>query len=58
MKAVKMELLNKLWLAPMAEVTDAPFRIISKKFGAGLTFTQMVSAKGVVENEYSKIQKY
>lgn len=56
MKAVKMDLLNKLWLAPMAEVTDAPFRIISKKFGAGLTFTQMVSAKGVVENEFETLQ--
>lgn len=56
MKAVNMDLTNRLWLAPMAEVTDAPFRIISKKFGAGLTFTQMVSAKGVVENEFETLQ--
>lgn len=56
MTAGKLDLLKKLWLAPMAEVTDAPFRIISKKFGAGLTFTQMVSAKGVVENEFETLQ--
>jgi len=56
MNAVNLDLLKKLWLAPMAEVTDAPFRIISKKFGAGLTFTQMVSAKGVVENEFETLR--
>ncbi len=43
---------KKLLLAPMAEVTDAPFRKISKKFGAALTYTQMVSAEGVIKNNF------
>ncbi|RMD50903.1 MAG: tRNA-dihydrouridine synthase [Ignavibacteria bacterium] len=51
-KLGKLEIPNRLILAPMAEVTDAPFRKISKKFGAGLTFTQMVSAEGVVNQNF------
>lgn len=43
---------NGMLLAPMAEVTDAPFRKISKQFGAALTFTQMVSADGVVKRNF------
>ncbi|MDZ4168826.1 MAG: tRNA dihydrouridine synthase DusB [Coriobacteriia bacterium] len=34
-------------LAPMAGVTEAPFRGICKRFGAGLTYTEMVSATGL-----------
>ena len=49
---LKFDLKNKLILAPMAEVSDAPMRKISKKFGAGLTFTQMVSADGIVRGNF------
>jgi len=38
---------NDIFLAPMAGVTDAAFRRICKRFGAGLTYTEMVSAKGL-----------
>ena len=41
---------NKLILAPMAGVTDSIFRRICTRFGAGLTFTEMVSAKGLYYN--------
>ena len=34
-------------LAPMAGITDLPFRIIGKENGAGLTFTEMASAKAI-----------
>jgi tRNA-dihydrouridine synthase B len=51
-----LDLESKLLLAPMAEITDAPFRKIAKKHGAGLTFTQMVSAKGVVENNFQTLR--
>ena len=36
-----------LFLAPMAGVTDAPFRAICREMGAGLTVTEMVSAKAL-----------
>jgi tRNA-dihydrouridine synthase B len=45
-------------VAPMADVSDAPFRKISKKHGAGLTFTQMVSADGVVKNNFETLRLY
>ncbi len=38
---------NNVLLAPMAGVTEAPFRGICKRFGAGLTYTEMVSATGL-----------
>ena len=37
-------------LGPMAGVTEAPFRGICKRLGAGLTFTEMVSATGLHYN--------
>ena len=36
-----------LALAPMAGVTDASFRAICREQGAGLTCTEMVSAKAL-----------
>ena len=39
---------NNVFLAPMAGITDLPFRYICKKFNPGLMTTEMVSAKGLV----------
>lgn len=36
-------------LAPMAGVTDAPFRALCRRFGAGLYVNQMITARGYVE---------
>lgn len=41
---------NNLILAPMAGVTDLPFRILCKEQGAGLLCMEMVSAKGIYYN--------
>ncbi len=38
---------HKLLLAPMAGVSDVVFRKINREFGADLTYTEMVSAKGL-----------
>ena len=38
---------NHLVLGPMAGVTDLPFRLLCKEQGAGLIYTEMVSAKGI-----------
>ena len=38
---------NNIFLAPMAGVTDISFRILCKRQGCGLTYTEMVSAKGL-----------
>lgn len=37
-------------LGPMAGITEAPFRGICKRMGASLTYTEMVSAKGLHYN--------
>jgi tRNA-dihydrouridine synthase B len=36
---------NALFLAPMAGITDRPFRILARRFGAGLATSEMVSAR-------------
>ena len=38
---------SNILLAPMAGVTDRAFRVLCKEQGAGITFTEMISAKGV-----------
>lgn len=40
-------LANPLWLAPMAGVTDRAFRTLCLRHGAGLTYSEMVSAAGL-----------
>jgi nifR3 family TIM-barrel protein len=50
MKIGNLSLANNLFLAPMAGITDLPFRLISKSFGVSLVFTEMVSANGLVYN--------
>lgn len=37
----------EIFLAPIAGYTDAGFRYLCKKYGADLTYTEMVSAKGL-----------
>lgn len=44
---------SKVLLAPMAGVSDKPFRILAKRFGAGLTTSEMV----VLQNNLLKTTK-
>lgn len=46
---VKLE--NNIFLAPMAGITDLPFRLMCKKYNLGLVYTEMVSAKGLMYND-------
>lgn len=39
---------NNVFMAPLAGYTDAPFRNMVRRLGAGLTVTEMVSCKGLV----------
>ena len=47
MKIGTVEVPSRLVLAPMAGVTDLAFRLICRELGAGLTVTEMVSAKAL-----------
>ncbi len=42
-----LQIENNVFLAPMAGYTDYPFRHVALKQGYGLTFTELVSAKGL-----------
>ncbi len=42
---------NPYFLAPLAGITDAPFRRICRSFGAGAVYSEMISAKGLYYND-------
>jgi tRNA-dihydrouridine synthase B len=41
---------NPLFLAPMEDVTDPAFRILCKRFGADMVYTEFVSAEALIRN--------
>ena len=47
LKIGNVRLENPYILAPMAGVTDLPFRLLCKEMGAGLICMEMVSAKAI-----------
>lgn len=42
---------NNVFLAPMAGITDLPFRKICRRYGASLVYSEMISAKGLYYND-------
>ena len=59
MKIGKFKTKSNLFLSPMAGYTDVAFRHQCKKYGAGLTTTEMVSAKGLIyDSEKTKWRLY
>lgn len=50
MKIGNVQLENNVCLAPMAGVTDLPYRLLCKEQGCGLVYTEMISAKAVYFN--------
>ena len=51
LKIGNVELENNILLAPMAGITDLPFRILCKEQGAGLVCTEMASSKALYYND-------
>lgn len=43
-----IEINNKIVIAPLAGYTNSAYRRIMKDFGAGLVYTEMISAKGLI----------
>lgn len=46
----QVKLDNNVFLAPMAGTSDLPYRVICKEMGAGLVYSEMVSAKAISYN--------
>ncbi len=51
LKIGNVELENNILLAPMAGITDLPFRVMCKNYGAGLVCTEMASSKAIFYND-------
>ena len=51
-----VELPNPFFLAPMAGVTNRSFRTIALEMGAGLVFTEMVSAAGLARGDRKTVR--
>ena len=48
---------NNLILAPMAGITDRPFRELCKQYGAGLTVSEMVASNPALQQHRRTLQK-
>ena len=46
-----------VFLAPMEDVTDIGFRLLCKRFGASMVYTEFVSAEALVRDIKSTVQK-
>ncbi|MCK9303607.1 MAG: tRNA dihydrouridine synthase DusB [Bacteroidales bacterium] len=58
MKIADIELPEKpLILAPMEGITEMPFRIICKRFGADLMFSEFVASEGLIRDAEKSIKK-
>lgn len=47
MRIGDLELESPVFLAPMAGITDLPYRILARELGCGLVYSEMVSDKGI-----------
>ena len=54
MKFRDFEVENEVFLAPMAGVTDLPFRLICKELGCGLLYTEMINAKALCYDDKNR----
>lgn len=44
-------------LAPMEDVTDASFRIVCKKYGADMVYTEFIPSDGLIRDAAKAIAK-
>jgi tRNA-dihydrouridine synthase B len=56
MRIGDLDIENNVILAPMAGVTDLPFRTICKKMGASLVYTEFVSSDGIIRENLKTLK--
>lgn len=56
LKIGNVTLKNNILLAPMAGITNLPFRIICEQYEPGLVYTEMVSSKGLFYHDLKTAQ--
>jgi nifR3 family TIM-barrel protein len=57
MNLKNLELNGNLVLAPMSDVTNLPFRLLCRKYGASLCYTEMVSSEATVRHSNGSISR-
>jgi tRNA-dihydrouridine synthase B len=57
MRIRTIDIEKTLLLAPMEDVTDQAFRIVCKRLGADMVFTEFVNSEGLVRNSQKTIKK-
>ncbi len=55
-KMLKINLDNKLILAPMAEINNIAFRLLCKRCGADIIFSEMISANALVREKEKTLE--
>ena len=59
MKTLKIggvKIKNPLFLAPMLEITDLPYRLICRKAGAGVAYTEMINIPAITHKNAKTLQ--
>ena len=56
MKIGNLSIETPIFLAPMAGVTDYPFRVLCKEQGAGIVYSEFVSAHGIIRENSKTLQ--
>jgi tRNA-dihydrouridine synthase B len=51
------DLKNKIVLAPMEDVTEPPFRLICKRLGADVLYTEFISSEGLIRDARKALEK-
>lgn len=57
LKIGKVRLDGALVLAPMSDVTNLPFRLLCKKYGASLVYSEMVCSMGIIRRNAESIDR-
>ena len=56
MKIGNVHIEGRVFLAPLAGITDTSFRLLCREFGAALVFTEMISADGLVRGNTNTLR--
>ncbi|MBM3290625.1 MAG: tRNA dihydrouridine synthase DusB, partial [Candidatus Hydrogenedentes bacterium] len=57
MKIGHIEIDRPLALAPMEDVTDMPFRLVCKRLGADLLYTEFTSSEALIRDARKALAK-
>lgn len=57
LKIGKIEVENPVLLAPMEDVTDLPYRLICRKLGADIVYSEFIASEGIIRDAKRSLQK-